>query len=185
MGRMNTARLGMLASVLCFFLPTCVAHAQSAPGDRRAGEVQSAFINALFAGRADKINLLKIAEPLNLSESDRASCSALNLAPLSGEHEETIALDGEALGRVHLLNSKEDVVRPEALNDKGSTIRQELAADIWELSAVAFSKSGDTAVLRYGHHCGVTCGNGGLAIFERTARGWARSMKSCGSVRIS
>lgn len=49
------------------------------------------------------------------------------------------------------------------------------------LSTVVFDASRHTAAFTYSFVCGGLCGNGGTVIFVRTAHGWARSKKECGS----
>ena len=61
-----------------------------------------------------------------------------------------------------------------------SAVNAGFAHGLFTLSAVAFDDSGTIAAFNYAFTCGGLCGNGGVALMTKTAKGWVRSKHNCG-----
>jgi hypothetical protein len=61
----------------------------------------------------------------------------------------------------------------------GSAVERAYSSGLMTLSSVTFDEQHDVAIFAYTFMCGSLCGNGGVVIFHKTAKGWIRDKKDC------
>jgi hypothetical protein len=59
-------------------------------------------------------------------------------------------------------------------------VEKGFANGLFSLSEIAFDKDRRHAVVSYGFHCGLLCGNGALWVFEKVDGKWRKTDLTCG-----
>jgi hypothetical protein len=159
--------------------------AQSAMQDR--SEIYKSFLTQWVGTDQKPINVSRGAETLSPADmKDFTECAA------TGTQWETPAPTSDIAGQISQL----PFVRPTAPEtwkpqdpqnlmahgqSVGSAVDSGFSHGLMTLSVVVFDRTHHIAALKYSFVCGGLCGNGGTVIFIKTAQGWARSKKECGT----
>ena len=61
-----------------------------------------------------------------------------------------------------------------------AAVSEAFANGLFEVSEIAFDKTGQKAIVSYSFRCGQLCGNGGVRSFEKVNGAWKQAQQTCG-----
>jgi hypothetical protein len=166
------------------------ATGQAQPGitKKNIGDIYTIFLESWFNTNQSSFNLAKSARPTNVVGGDQmlysVQCEGITdvrqLPTYSTMDTKYIAAK---LPYIQVVE-KWQPIDPDTLISHGmseqAALKKAYANGLMILDAIMFNAQTGTAIFSYSFICGPLWGNGGVAIFHKTAKGWVRG-KDCGS----
>jgi len=167
----------------------------AAPLDADEVAIYRAVIRQWNSGERGALNVSAETFSIDVTfPSQEAECGCLaGLSPeglLKASHSFHVLTRSDLPGKdIRLVDPNEQSALI-AKNDPSVTIREgrsvhaavenAFASGLFSLSEIAFDKERRHAVVSYGFHCGLLCGNGAMWVFEKTNGEWKRTDRMCG-----
>ena len=158
-------------------------------------EVYRAFVSAYSEG--NRVNLANVTTRFDAESAGATTCAPTILATaLLSDRLRTTTINQSDFQSsfVHVVDPEDQAVQVR-IHDPSMNIRSEdnidravadaFDAGFLQVSEVGFDITGQHAMLTYSFICGMLCGHGGTALFDRVGDRWVWSHRRCGSEWIS
>lgn len=188
----NAAKYLKLALLILTGLCCVPVHAadQAEPGLTKQDivDIYTIFLESWFNTNHSSFNLAKSARPPNVAGGDQmfysVQCDGITDVRKLPSYSTIDAEDVAAKLPYIRVVERWQPVDPDTLISNGmseqSAVKKAYANGLMVLDAIVFNAQTGTAIFSYSFICGPLWGNGGVAIFHKTVKGWVRG-KDCGS----
>jgi len=186
----------VMISLLCLYSVKSYAVEANEQATTRndVAEIYTIFLEEWSGKNQSMFNLAKSADPVPENgvnqEFYSANCGGItNVRKLPSYSMNDLSSIVVNLPHVHVIDPRTwRTVDPSVLISKGQSVRSAVeraySNGLMTLSSVTFDEQRDVAIFAYTFICGSLCGNGGVLIFRKTAKGWIRDKSDCVS-RVS
>lgn len=171
----------------------CVqAHAidqgQSGMAKKDIVDIYTIFLESWFNANHSSFNLAKSARPPDVVGGDQmfysVQCDGISDVRKLPSYSTMDTNDIAAKLPYIRVVERWQPIDPDTLISNGmseqAAVKKAYANGLMILDAIVFNAQTGTAIFSYSFICGPLWGNGGVAIFHKTAKGWVRG-KDCGS----
>lgn len=167
----------------------------ASPLDSDETAIYIVLIKQWNAGQTKTLNVSARTSPLgSVSSLEEQGCECLSgLAPeslLKASHSFHVLTANDLSPADIRLVDPEKQMAMVAENDPGRTMHKGIsvaeavengfAKGLFSLSEIAFDEERRHAVVSYGFHCGMKCGNGATLLFEKVNGKWKETDRTCG-----
>jgi hypothetical protein len=185
----RTGSNGAIAIFIFLFSANLFASDTSAPFGHKndVAIIYTTFLQKWHEKNRSSFNLARSAEPAQENGVNNqfytVECGGIkNVRKLASYSTKNLADLAATLPFAHVVD-KWRPIDPSALVANGesqdSAVRKAYANGLMILDAVTFDEQRNVAIFAYSFICGPLWGNGGVAVFRKTASGWALVQADC------